>query len=292
MTPRRWHLAVLALLSVMALACEGGGGAGADPAPTKSRTKPPATGNSAYPGSMAALGDSITAGVGSCLAYLACVRNSWATGTGEDVDSHYQRILAKNPKIKGHAYNFAVPGAEASGLAAQATRAVDARVSYVTVLIGANDACAGSVEGMTSVARFREGVDRGLNRLKKGLPKARVLVVSVPDLYRLWQVGRDDAEVVRVWRAGGVCPSMLTDPASTAAADEKRRRAVRDRIDAYDGELRAACEKYGSRCRWDDGAVHDVRFSIDLLNTFDFFHPNLKGQNKLADVTWPSDFTW
>ncbi len=46
------------------------------------------------------------------------------------------------------------------------------------------------------------------------------------------------------------------------------------------------------RQRWDDGQVHDVRFSIDLLNTFDFFHPNLKGQRKLADVTYPDDFTW
>jgi lysophospholipase L1-like esterase len=288
---RRWHLAVLALLAVMALACEGGAGA-ADPEPTRTKTKPPATGTGGYPASMAALGDSITAGVGSCLAYLACSRNSWSTGAGDDVESHYQRIRAKNPKIKGHAHNFAEPGAEASALAAQATRAVDAKVSYVTVLIGANDACAASVSGMTSVAGFRDGVDTALRRLKKGLPKARVLVASIPDLYRLWQVGRDDAEVVRVWRAGGVCPSMLTAPASRAAADEQRRRAVRDRIDAYNDELREACQEYGSRCRWDDGRVHDVRFSIDLLNTFDFFHPNLKGQNELADVTYPGDFTW
>ncbi|WP_436537026.1 SGNH/GDSL hydrolase family protein [Actinoplanes sp. HUAS TT8] len=289
---RRWHLAVLALLAVLAMACEGGAGA-ADPEPTRTRTaKPTATGTAGYPASMAALGDSITAGVGSCLAYLACSRNSWSTGTGDDIDSHYRRILAKNPKIKGHAYNYAEPGAEASALAGQATRAVDAKVSYVTVLIGANDACAGTVGGMTSVATFRANVDRGLGRLKKGLPKARVLMASIPDLYRLWQVGRDDAEVVRVWRAGGVCPSMLADPASDAAADEQRRRAVRDRIDAYDEELRAACVKYGSRCRWDDGRVHDVRFSIDLLNTFDFFHPNLKGQNKLAEVTYPPNFTW
>jgi lysophospholipase L1-like esterase len=288
---RRWHLAVLALLAVTALACEGGAGA-AGPEPTRTRTTVPTAGAKGYPASMAALGDSITAGVGSCLAYLACSRNSWATGTGDDVDSHYRRILARNPKIKGQAHNFAEPGAEADALAGQAARAVDAKVSYVTVLIGANDACARSAGGMTSVATFRDEVDRGLARLRKGLPKARVLMVSIPDLYRLWQVGRDDAEVVRVWNSRGICPSMLADPTSTADTDERRRRAVRDRIDAYDGELRAACEAYGSRCRWDDGAVHDVRFSIDLLNTFDFFHPNVKGQDRLADVTFPGKFTW
>lgn len=288
---RRWHLAVLGLLAVMALACEQGAGSG-DPEPTRTRTKPPATSTSGYPPSMAALGDSITAGVGSCLAYLACGRNSWSVGSGDDVDSHYKRILAKNPKIKGHAQNFAEPGAEASALAGQAQRAVDAKVSYVTVLIGANDACAGTVGGMTSVARFRDGVDAALATLRKGLPKARVLLLSIPDLYRLWEIGRDDAEVLRVWRNGGVCPSMLADPKSDDAADEQRRIKVRDRIDAYDDELRDACEKYGSRCRWDDGAVHDVKFSIDLLNTFDFFHPNLKGQNRLAEVTYPGKFTW
>ncbi|MFC3988510.1 GDSL-type esterase/lipase family protein [Actinoplanes siamensis] len=286
--PRRWHLVVLSLLAVLALACEGGAGA-ADPEATKPRTRPPAQG---YPSSMAALGDSITAGVGSCLAYLACSRNSWSTGADGDVESHYRRILAKNSKIKGNVHNFAVPGAEADGLAAQATRAVEAKVAYVTVLIGANDACAPSAGAMTSVPAFRAAVDRGLARLRRGLPKARVLVVSIPDLYRLWRVGRDDAEVVRAWNAGKICQSMLADPTSTAGAAEKRRRAVRDRIDAYDGELREACEAYGSRCRWDGGRVHDVRFDLDLVNTFDFFHPNLKGQNALAEATYPDRFTW
>ncbi|GAA2690328.1 GDSL-type esterase/lipase family protein [Actinoplanes palleronii] len=288
--PRRWQVAVLALLGVFALACEGGAGA-ADPEPTpsRSRTVAPSTG---YPASMAALGDSITAGVGSCLAYVACSRNSWAAGTARGVDSHYQRILAENSKIKGDVHNFAEPGAEADALAGQAARAVDAKVQYVTVLIGANDACSGRLRDMTSVARFRDEVDRGLATLKKGLPKARVLVASIPDLYRLWQVGRDDEQALRVWSSGGVCPSMLADPASTARADNERRRGVRDRIDAYDDELRQACKAYGSRCRWDGGQVHDLRFTLDLVNTFDYFHPNLEGQNELAAITYPERFSW
>ncbi|GIF11666.1 GDSL-type esterase/lipase family protein [Actinoplanes teichomyceticus] len=285
--PRRWHLAALALLAVFALACEGGAGA-ADPKPTITRSKAPA----GYPASMAALGDSITAGVGSCLAYLACSRNSWATGAASGVDSHYRRILARHPKIKGHVHNFAEPGAEAGALAGQAARAVDAKAQYVTVLIGANDACAGRLRDMTPVATFRARVDRGLARLKKGLPQARVLVASIPDLYRLWQVGRDDERALRVWRTGGVCPTMLADPASTASDDDRRRRAVRDRIDAYDDELRKACAAYGSRCRWDGGRVHDVRFTLDLVSTIDFFHPNLAGQNELARVTYPRRFGW
>jgi len=50
-----------------------------------------------FPSSMVALGDSITAAYGSCLAPTACPRNSWATGDGTQVNSHYRRILASNP---------------------------------------------------------------------------------------------------------------------------------------------------------------------------------------------------
>src|SRR5690242_20518867 len=96
---RRWHLVTLAVLAVFALACEAGAGGGSTGGGSSSAED--------YPSSMAALGDSITAGYGSCGTFLACSRNSWSTGTAKAVDSHYRRILAKNPKIKGKARNFA-----------------------------------------------------------------------------------------------------------------------------------------------------------------------------------------
>jgi lysophospholipase L1-like esterase len=280
---RRWHLAVLALLGVFALACEGAGGATPSPSGSAATKK--------YPSSMAALGDSITVGFGSCGTYVACERNSWSTGTADAVDSHYRRILAKNPKIKGNAYNFARPGAEADALAGQASKAVETKVEYVTILIGANDACAANLTGMTSVATFRAEVDSALARLKKGLPKTAVLLASVPDLYRLWQLGRRNAQVVQVWDRLDVCPSMFAAPTSTAPADADRRRAVRDRITAYNNQLRQACRTYGKRCRWDNGRVHEAPYSLDLLNETDYFHPNASGQRELAEVTYSPRFT-
>lgn len=275
---RRWPVVVLALLGVLALACEGGGGtAGGGPA------EPTGTG---YPSSMAAIGDSLTAGLGSCPTYVVCTRNSWATGSGDRVDSHYRRILAKNPRIKGNADNFADPGAEADALDGQAARAVKAKAEYVTVLIGANDACARSVDAMTPVTTFRAEVDRALARLKKGLPKSRVLIASIPDVYRLWDLGRSSPEAVRVWTRATICPSMLANPASTADADQRRRRLVRDRIDDYDDQLRQACKAYGKRCRWDNGSAHGVRFGLDQVSTVDYFHPNASGQDELAGATY------
>ena len=58
----------------------------------------------------------------------------------------------------------------------------------------------------------------------RGLPDARVLVLSIiPDLARLWEVGKDSAAVRRVWQSSGVCQSMLAGPTDTSAAAQARR---------------------------------------------------------------------
>ena len=280
---RRWHLAVLAVLGVLALGCEGAAGQPSGHSSTK--PKP------GLPTSMAALGDSITAGFASCSTLLACGRNSWSTGTAAAIDSHYLRIRDQNDRISGHEHNYSVPGAGADDLERQAGEAVQAKAGYVTVLIGANDACAATVDQMTSVATFRHEIDAGLEALRKGLPTAHVLVVSLPDVYRLWELGHTDAHAVRAWNLG-VCPSMLADPTSTARSDRDRRQKVADRIDAFDEQLAAACKAYGHNCRWDHGAVHGVRFSLSLVNHLDYFHPDAEGQKRLAEVTYPGSFDW
>ncbi|WBB69830.1 GDSL-type esterase/lipase family protein [Micromonospora sp. WMMD812] len=275
--PRRWVAAVACLAALVALACEGGGEG--EPRPTRGTPQPGGSGG------IAALGDSITTGFGSCLVLTSCERNSWSTGDGLRVESLYRRLRDRDPAIRGRAHNHARPGARAAGLEEQARAAVRDDVDHVTVLIGANDACRGGIEAMTPVAEFRAGIDRGLRALRAGRPKARVLVVSVPDLYRLWEVGHADSRAVRAWRRG-VCPALLADATSTAPADRARRAAFRDRITAYNAQLVAACRAYGSRCRHDGGAVHRVRFTLELVNPLDWFHPNAAGQDRLAEVTW------
>jgi lysophospholipase L1-like esterase len=277
---RRWHLVVFVLLAALGLACE-----------ESASSEPTGTPAKGLPRSMGALGDSITAGYGTCFTLVACARNSWSTGSRAAVDSHYRRIREVDDEIRGNGENYAVPGARAADLARQADQAVADEVQYVTVLIGANDACADRVADMTATGLFRKQVDTALARLRKGLPRARVLVVSIPDLYRLWQLGHDNERAVKAWNHG-VCQSLLARPTSTARADDVRRRQVDDRVDDYNDALEAACEKYGHRCRWDGGRAHRVRFSLDLVNQFDYFHPSVAGQHKLADVTWPGRFTW
>jgi lysophospholipase L1-like esterase len=271
---RRWVTALTCLAALVALACDGADSASPRPS------------GSVRPGSpavLAALGDSITTGFGSCLVLLSCERNSWSSGANARVDSHYRRLRDRYPALR--AENRAAPGAQAQALVEQAATAVHDRADYVTVLVGANDACQSRIDAMTPVATFRTQVDAGLRTLRRGRPKARVLVVSIPDLYHLWQVGHTDKRAVRAW-AHGVCPALLADATSTAPAAVARRARFRERIDDYNDQLRAACQAYGTRCRWDGGAVHRTRFDLDQVNSLDWFHPNASGQGRLAEVSW------
>ncbi|GIG57010.1 lipoprotein [Longispora fulva] len=274
---RRTSVILVVLASLVAIACQSGGNPGPGPGPGPTPK--------GLPGSMVAIGDSITVAFASCLLPQPCPRNSWSTGDSDRDYSHYERIRALNPAIGGHATNLAVPGARAGAMAGQARAAVATGAEYVTLLVGANDVCRPAVADMTSAADFRAQVDEALRVLKEGLPKAKVFVASIPDVYRLWEVGHGNDTVVRVWNQG-VCPSMLANPTSDAAADRARRADVRDRVTAYDSALSSACLKYGRLCDYDGGAVHRYKFEVKDLSPVDFFHPNAGGQQILAEVTW------
>jgi lysophospholipase L1-like esterase len=162
----------------------------------------------------------------------------------------------------------------------------------VTVLIGANDACTGSEAAMTTRAAFRASIDAALARLNNGLPAARVLLVSVPDIKRLWEAGRGSASARAAWSLFGICQSMLANPTSTAAADEARRNRVRQRVIEFNGQLAAACAAYGANCRFDNFAVVGYPFTLSQVSGWDYFHPNATGQAILAQVSHPAGVAW
>ncbi|MGY0233111.1 SGNH/GDSL hydrolase family protein [Longispora urticae] len=244
------------------------------------------------PSSMASLGDSITRGFNACGWYSDCTEKSWATGTDGTVNSQYLRIRAVNPAINGKNYNDAVSGAASADLPGQAATAVSQGAGYVTILMGANDACASTEAGMTSVATYRANLDAALAKIKSGLPTSYVYAVSVPDIKRLWQVGKDNGTARFFWSVGGICQSMLANPTSTAAADVARRDRVRQRVVDYNAQLAQACTAYGSLCKFDGNAVFNYPFQISQVSGWDYFHPNAEGQRVLAQVTYAAGFGW
>jgi lysophospholipase L1-like esterase len=233
------------------------------------------------PTRMASLGDSITRGFNACGWYVDCPSRSWSTGSSSAVGSHYLRLSAARSLS---AYNDARSGAKIGALPAQASTAVSQGVQYVTVLLGANDACTSSPSTMTSVDSFRSGARSGLQTLANGGVRT-VFVASVPDIYRLWQVGRTSSSARTAWAVFGICQSMLRNPTSTQQTDVDRRAFVRQRVVDFNTVLAQECAAVAG-CVFDDNAVFSYPFALSQLSTWDYFHPNTSGQAVLASVTW------
>ncbi|MEP6696273.1 MAG: SGNH/GDSL hydrolase family protein [Pseudonocardiales bacterium] len=249
-------------------------------------------GAGAPPSSMASLGDSITRAFDACGFYVDCTNESWSTGGDSAINSHYRRILAVNPAISGHNLNDAKSGAKAVDLAGQAQAAAGQHVQYVTIEMGANDACTSSETSMTPVTTYRSQVDAALTALKSGVPDAKVFIASVPDIKRLWAIDRYNFSALFVWASAGVCQSMLANATSNSTTDTARRDRVRQRVVDFNTQLAQACTAYGANCRFDGNAVFNYPFVASQISAWDYFHPNKAGQTVLSSVTYAAGYAW
>jgi lysophospholipase L1-like esterase len=300
----------------------------------------------APPQVMAALGDSITRGYnsagteftfGTCPMLrggnpfdLDCPTNSWSTGTNPAVKSQFQRIQAIDPGRNLVAFNDAVSGARVApdpdrpgiDLLSQAQRAARHDPDYVTIEIGANDACRPTIADQTPIGFFSGRVEAALETLVAADPKVYVQMLSIPDIYKLWELFTSppnfDATLVR-WTG---CQALLANPTSMADEDVVRRAKFRAQVIAYNDALAAVCAEF-KRCLFDNNAVFKSSFTADDVatvrntaglelpfpqpdfwdfvpvldslgypgSTADYFHPSLMGQVQLAETSWNATFS-
>jgi len=276
-------VAVLTAALVGVAGCDAVGGDSAGPSREAKPSPKPTPAWDSSPASIAAVGDSITRGFDACGILTDCPDVSWATGASTQVDSLAVRLLGRT-KAAERSWNYAVSGSRMADLPAQMARAASRTPALVTVMVGANDACRDSTAAMTSVADFRAGFEDALGVLRKTAPKAQVYVASVPNLKRLWSQGRTNPMGKQVWKLG-VCPSMLADADALDAAATERRDTVQERVEAYNSVLKEVCAG-DERCRYDGGAVYDYRFGTDQLSHWDWFHPSVNGQARLAEIAY------
>jgi lysophospholipase L1-like esterase len=286
----------------------------------------------APPQVMAALGDSITQAFNSdgpgCPTgpSLDCAKNSWSTGTNPAVNSQFQRIQAIDPGRNPVAFNDSVTGARVApdpdrpgiDLLSQAQRAAAQDPDYVTIEIGANDACRPTIAQQTDTDIFHDQVQAALQALVVGDPKVYIQVLSIPDINKLHTLftSPPDPNALTRWSVLNVCQALLANPLSTAQADVDRRAAFRAQVIAYNGALADVCAEF-KRCLFDDNAVFNSSFTTaDVatvtntggLNIFpfnvipvfgpgfpnstaDYFHPSLQGQVSLAETSWAATFS-
>lgn len=246
---------------------------------------PPVSAAPTLPTSIAALGDSITQAMDSCAKYDDCPQNSWSAGTNSSVRSHATRLRTAGATSL-RTYNDSVSRSESDALLRQAQRAVAQKAQYVTVEIGANDACAPSVASMTPVATYEANIRAGLSTLRKGLPNGRIFIASIPNLKTLWSINKGNRLARVAWASADLCQSLLADPLATSSAAEARRNTVQARVVSYNAVLKKVCATT-PRCTYDGGAVYNYRFVPSQISKRDYFHPSVSGQAKLAAITWP-----
>ncbi len=274
---------------------------------------------------MAALGDSITRAFNSEIdppicptgPSLDCPKNSWSTGTNPAVNSQFLRIQAFDPTRQTVAFNDARSGAKAIDIDGQAKTAASQNADYVTIEIGANDACRSTIDAQTPTATFRTQVETAVTDLVQADPKVFIQMLSIPDINRLYTLftSPPDQNALTRWSALNVCQALLANPLSTEQADVDRRAAFRAQVIAYNGALADVCAEF-KRCLFDNNAVFNSAFTTaDVatvtntggLNIFpfnvipvfgdgypnstaDYFHPSLQGQVKLAETSWDATF--
>jgi lysophospholipase L1-like esterase len=273
---------------------------------------------SGCPNGRGPFGDPSAAGLPAAFG-LDCPANSWSTGDNPQIHSIYQRILARNPRIAGHAANFATTAVSVSDLARQATLAAAAGAELVTVTIGINDACDPfGIRGghPTPLDTFADQFGGALGILAGGRAHPRILIATIPNGNRTWALFHGDPNALVRWQfpqpPGVICPPLLANPASTAPADVSRRAAFLARIAAYNLIQASVCSKT-PRCQTDGGALFTWQFGaqdiatvtntggvdavpFNLLPLFgagalanstgDYWHPTRDGQAAIAELEW------
>lgn len=239
---------------------------------------------------VAVIGDGGALGIGSDLKhpFQPAPVNSWATGTTPAVKSVYLRLAAVSPAVKGHETNLAHEGTTLAQLTGQVRRAIalDPKPDLVLVQAGSDDVkCDG--QDASHYTAFRADFAAALGQLSRGLPKARIFVLSDWGSVRSYvkaMVGLDSG--ARLTHAGrGPCslfaPSSSASPGSVVPAHVAYLERT---LKAYDAQRAAACAQY-PRCTFDGGAASRmVVTAADLSPRYDSL--SLAGNSKLAAIEW------
>lgn len=246
----------------------------------------PATAAEAYdpPDAVVSLGDSISRGFGADGTLRLRSTYSWSTGTSGSVNSLADRLEA----TLGETYplTYAELGATSGDLHDQASLARWVHPEVATIMIGANDVCGASdATDLPDPAEYAGDVQGAIDTLQSTTPDVDVLLVSIPDLERLRDVGKSDWRTRVRWDAWDHCSIVLGDPRSTSAATMDRLAAVSANIDSLNAELESIAAADANV--WSDGgAVHATSFSLGNLSTLDGFHPSVSGQALIAQTAF------
>ena len=293
---RRFSATAVTLLALASTACSGPGHAGVagttnplTSSPAVAATSVTSVANApdsktVLANSIVVLGHSGATGFGSDATDFMrdAYENSWATGTNPEVNSVYVRLLAQNPAIKGHNFNFAKDGSRVDDLVRQANMALKLSPPVDLVLIQTidNDIRCDRTDAQ-NYAPFGAALLRALTLLHAGAPHARLFLVS-----QWGSVERDVAIGQQlpfsVAYASGSGPCDVYDKDGQIRPDQVKY--LQDVVNHYHAELHTSCSVV-PQCSTDKGAMQQLDLGVgDLVS--DGNHLSISGHRKMAAMAW------
>ena len=213
-----------------------------------------------------------------------------------NVKSHNQRISANWGSSNRKNYIAAVNGARVDDLATQAAGAAGKAITYATVMLGGNDVCRDTIADLPTDAEFQANFTAGMNTLLANMASGTtVQVVAIPDVKRLYDIGKDKdalgiADCETLWALtvlGFPCGSMLSP--FTSEAD---RLYVRSRNIGYNNIMASVTAQKQAQHPGKFISFTNVSFTFAFaeneISNIDCFHPSWRGERSLSDGTWDS----
>lgn len=196
----------------------------------------------------------------------------------------------------------------ANHVIAQAIDTPSGKVEMVTIMLGANDICAETLEDMTDPVLFENQYRKGLDVLAASAAArhAHIHVSGIPSIYWLWEAKRGNNLCrVLVWPFVP-CQNLLEnsindcgcgdshlDPDMIYADDGPncvRRKQFHAGIrDIYNPILRDVLHEYIKDGRLPNAYyvdISDLKFDSDHINDGDCFHPSVEGHQLFAEEQW------
>lgn len=242
---------------------------------------------------LVSLGDSITQAANACEPYQECPQVSWSTGETPETENNvfnthtgtFKEQIEKLNKEPITVHNNARSYTKVNDLPNQAQLAVTQQAEFITILSGANDLCVANENKITSPESFKDSLTETLNILNDKLPKSKIFIASIPNIYQLWETNHNNLEAVHKWDEGKLCQSMLENPTSNDQEDTARRARVALKLEQFNNILEQVCVS-AVNCSTDNKRIFNTKFENTDLSEVDFFHPSVKGQQKIASTAW------
>jgi len=244
--------------------------------PQPKETEEPKTDKPAI--TMVAVGDSITAGFNSS-AFGTNFDMSWSTGTSGKVISHYQR-LSKVYDVK--AVNRAKAGShvlqtleQIKEAVSEATRPID----YITMMVGSNDLCGWPLEDNgTYLDDYTKNLRESIGTAIEHNSDVKILISSLPNIERLYEVGKEIRYCRAVWGTGRVCPNILSPRA-------KNREIYFERWHLLNREISNIANDNHTNIIFTE-EVSKYEFTREDVSRWDCFHPSVQGQKRISEALW------